>query len=430
MSEKQIISLVTLGCSKNQVDSEHIAAALNGIKYIVKHESKNADIVIINTCGFILDAKEEAIETILYYCEAKKSGKIKKLIVFGCLIQRYKEELSNEIKEVDAWFGVKNFQEILDYLDQNLKITNKRLLNENKHFAYLKISEGCDRSCTFCTIPAIRGTHKSVPIEILIEQAQLLVNGGVKEIILIAQDTSYYGVDIYGKRKLALLLEELATKSNANWIRLHYTYPANFPLDVIDIMAKYDNICKYLDIPLQHVNNEILKSMKRFHNKEDIENLLLEFKNKIPEIHVRTTFISGYPGETTQQHKELLNFIKKHKFSRLGVFTYSKEEGTEAAKMKDNVSEATKIKRMQEILDTQEKISLEVNSSKIGNTYKVIVDHVDKNNLIARTEFDSPEVDNIVNISVENSENFHVGQFLNVEITDAESFELFAQIVK
>jgi len=430
MSEKQIISIVTLGCSKNQVDSEYLAAALNNKNFTVKHESDKADIVIINTCGFILDAKEESIDTIIYYCDAKKTGKIKKLIVFGCLIQRYKEELSLEIQDVDSWFGVRDFQEIVDYLDSDLKISNKRLLTENKHFAYLKISEGCDRSCSFCAIPSIRGTHKSVPMEDLLEQAKFLVQSGAKELIVIAQDTTYYGIDIYGKRKLAELLELLATESGAEWIRLHYTYPAGFPTDIIDVMAKHENICKYIDMPIQHVNNEILSSMKRFHTKEDIENLINEFKSKMPDIHIRTTLISGYPGETIVEHKELKEFIKKHKFARLGVFTYSNEEGTEAANIKDNVKHLTKLKRMQEILDLQEQISLENNKLKIGKTFKVIVDEVGEDYLIARTEYDSPDVDNIVNILSDNNDNIKPGMMINVKITDAEAHELFAIIVK
>lgn len=425
---KQTVSLITLGCAKNQVDSEYIAAALQKGNHIVYHERETADIVLINTCGFIHDAKEQSVDTILQYVEKKKMGSIKKLIVFGCLTERHRNELSIEIPEVDLWFGVNDSALIIQHLNKTK--TNSgfdRLLSTPSHYAFLKISEGCDRTCSFCAIPGIRGVHRSKPIEDLLLEAKMLVQSGVKELIVIAQDTTYYGIDIYGKRMLGNLLEQLSLHSGAEWIRLHYAYPAGFPDDVIDIMAKYDNICKYIDIPLQHVNNELLKSMRRQHTTDDIEMLLQKFRQRIPGIHIRTTFIAGYPGETTKQFNELLTFIRKQRFEKLGVFAYSEEEHTHAATLNDDVPHRVKIRRMQQILDLQERISKEINVNRIGQTLKIIIDEEYPDYLLGRSQFDSPDVDNLVTVHCKKGHSFQPGDSIQVKITGAGAYDLIAE---
>ncbi len=426
---KQKINIITMGCSKNLVDSEQLMRQLND-KYIVLHDSEkdDADIVVINTCGFIADAKEESIDSILTYSEAKKKGKLKKVYVMGCLSQRYKDELKKEMPEVDAFFGVNDISDLMKTLEVDLKkeLLGERMLTTPKHYAYLKIAEGCNRRCSFCAIPLIRGNNISKPIENLISEVEWLVSQGVKEIILIAQDLTYYGMDIYKKRKLAELLEKIALIKGVEWIRLHYTYPAAFPMDVLKIMAKYDNICKYLDIPLQHINTEILASMKRNIDSSKTKELISKLRKIVPGINIRTTLIVGYPGETFFQFEELKKFVADSKFERLGVFTYSPEENTSAYKLKDNVSAKTKEKRQSEIMELQQLISAELNLKKIGKTYKTIIDRKEGNFWIGRTEFDSPEVDTEVLIT--SNKDLIIGNFYNVTITNTEDYDIYGEI--
>lgn len=426
---KQKINVITMGCSKNLVDSEQLMRQLND-KYIVLHDSEkdDADIVVINTCGFIADAKEESIDSILTYSEAKKKGKLKKVYVMGCLSQRYKDELKKEMPVVDAFFGVNDITDLMKTLEVDFKkeLLGERMLTTPKHYAYLKIAEGCNRRCSFCAIPLIRGNNISKPIENLISEVEWLVSQGVKEIILIAQDLTYYGMDIYKKRKLAELLEKIALIKGVEWIRLHYTYPAAFPMDVLKIMAKYDNICKYLDIPLQHINTEILASMKRNIDSSKTKELISKLRKIVPGINIRTTLIVGYPGETFFQFEELKKFVADSKFERLGVFTYSPEENTSAYKLKNNVSAKTKEKRQSEIMELQQLISAELNLKKIGKTYKTIIDRKEGNFWIGRTEFDSPEVDTEVLITSNN--DLIIGNFYNVIITNTEDYDIYGEI--
>lgn len=426
---KQKINIITMGCSKNLVDSEQLMRQLND-KYIVLHDSEkdDADIVVINTCGFIADAKEESIDSILTYSEAKKKGKLKKVYVMGCLSQRYKDELKKEMPEVDAFFGVNDITDLMKTLEVDFKkeLLGERMLTTPKHYAYLKIAEGCNRRCSFCAIPLIRGNNISKPIENLISEVEWLVSQGVKEIILIAQDLTYYGMDIYKKRKLAELLEKIALIKGVEWIRLHYTYPAAFPMDVLKIMAKYDNICKYLDIPLQHINTEILASMKRNIDSSKTKELISKLRKIVPGINIRTTLIVGYPGETFFQFEELKKFVADSKFERLGVFTYSPEENTSAYKLKNNVSAKTKEKRQSEIMELQQLISAELNLKKIGKTYKTIIDRKEGNFWIGRTEFDSPEVDTEVLIT--SYKDLIIGNFYNVIITNTEDYDIYGEI--
>jgi ribosomal protein S12 methylthiotransferase len=419
-----------MGCSKNIVDSEQLMRQLNE-KYDVSHESEtdDADIVIINTCGFIADAKQESIDSILSYSDSKQKGKNKKVYVMGCLSQRYREELKQEMPEVDAFFGVNDISELLKTLDVDLKkeLLGERMLTTPKHYAYLKIAEGCNRRCSFCAIPLIRGNNISKPIEDLIKETEWLVSQGAKELILIAQDLTYYGMDIYKKRKLGELLEKLALIKGVEWIRLHYAYPAAFPMDVLKVMAKYDNICKYLDIPLQHVNSDILASMKRNIDGTKTKELVAKMRKLIPNISIRTTLIVGYPGETFSQFEELKKFVAESKFERLGVFTYSPEENTSAYKLKDNVSAKTKEKRFSEIMELQQLISSEINNAKIGKTYKTIIDRKEGDYWIGRTEFDSPEVDNEVLIT--SDKKIIIGDFYQVKISNAEDYDLYGEIV-
>ncbi len=427
---KKKLNVVTLGCSKNIVDSESLMRQLKN-EYEVTHESTvdDAEIVIINTCGFISDAKQESIDTILSYANAKKEGKIKKVYVMGCLSQRYKEELSKEIPEVDAYFGVNDFAPILNELgiDYKKELIGERLLTTPKHFAYLKIAEGCNRRCSFCAIPLIRGNNISRTIESLVEEAEWLVSNGTKEIILIAQDLTYYGMDIYKKRMLAELLEKLATIKGLEWIRLHYAYPAAFPMKVIDVMKKHPNICKYLDIPLQHISDDILKSMKRNITGAQTRDLIKKIRAKVPDIAIRTTLITGYPGETVKEFNDLKKFIIESKFERLGVFAYSPEENTSAYKLKDSIPQKTKQLRFEELMALQQGISAEINQAKVGNIYKVIIDRREGDHWIGRTEFDSPEVDNEVLISITNK-GIKQGNFYNIKITKAEDYDLYGEV--
>jgi len=429
MSETTI-SFVTLGCPKNQVDSEFIASALDAPENRITHGEDYADIVLINTCGFIHDAREQSVDTILEYAEARKEGKIKHLIVFGCLVEKYRQQLQSEISEVDFWFGVNDAQKIIEHIrisGEMPKARENKLLSTPGHYAYLKISEGCDRQCSFCAIPGIRGKHISRPMEEIIGEATQLVRNGVKELIVIAQDTTYYGLDIYGKRKLPELMDKLATLSGAMRIRLHYTYPAGFPVELIDVMARHKNICNYIDIPFQHVDDNILLKMKRFHTSEDIENLIGLFRKKIPGIHIRTSLICGFPGESRAEYNKLTAFLKKHRLERVGVFAYSHEEDTDAGSMADDVPHTTKLRRVQNIFAAQEKISLELNLNKVGTTLEIIVDEVYDKYLLGRTEFDSPEIDNLVTVHLKKHHTFNPGDIISVRIIGADAWDLIAE---
>lgn len=430
MSNKKI-NIVTLGCAKNTVDSENLAGYLKKAGYSVIFDSSDnkVDAVIINTCGFIGDAKEESIDTILQFVEInrRKRNKIK-IIVCGCLGERYCSELHQEIPEVDFLFGVHDWDKILEILSAHMEgdLSDERLLSTPKHYAYLKIAEGCDRSCSYCAIPLIRGRHISRPIESIINEAKELVKNGVKELLVISQDTTYYGVDLYGERMLGTLLDTLAKESGAEWIRLHYTYPTGFPEDVIDVMKKHENICNYIDIPLQHINTNILQSMKRGIDKEGTYNLINNIRKAIPEVAIRTTLITGYPGETEDAFEELKTFIKTVRFDRMGVFTYSPEEDTPAFPLGDPIPENIKTERMEELMDIQQKISMEINEEKVGKTFKVLIDRREGNFWIGRTEFDSPEVDNEIIIE---KDHLSIGEFYSVRIIKAEEFDLFGEIV-
>ncbi len=427
---KKKLNVVTLGCSKNIVDSEALMSQLKS-SFDVTHESTkdDADIVIINTCGFINDAKQESIDTILSYANAKKEGKIKKVYVMGCLSQRYKEELSKEIPEVDGYFGVNDFAPILNELgiDYKKELLGERLLTTPKHYAYLKIAEGCNRKCSFCAIPLIRGNNISRTIESLIEEAEWLVSNGTKEIILIAQDLTYYGMDIYKKRKLAELLEKLAVIKGLEWIRLHYAYPAAFPMNVIDVMKEHPNICKYLDIPLQHISDDILKSMKRNITGAQTKELIRKIRAKVPDIAIRTTLITGYPGETVKEFNDLKKFIIESMFERLGVFAYSPEENTSAYKLKDSIPQKIKQQRLEELMALQQGISADINQARVGNIYKVIIDRKEGEHWIGRTEYDSPEVDNEVLIPI-NTKGIKQGNFYNIKINKADDYDLYGEI--
>ncbi len=423
------INIVTLGCSKNSVDSEVIAGQFNNLNILAEHGFENGNIVIINTCGFINDAKEESIDTILLYKQLKKKKKIDKLYVMGCLVERYKDELSAEISGIDGWYGVNDYEKIIQNISSEYKdfLIGERTLSTPSHYAYLKISEGCNRSCSFCAIPLIRGNHVSRTIESLVEETKELVKKGVKELILIAQDLTMYGVDIYQKRALAALLEELAQVDGLKWIRLHYAYPANFPMDVIEVMKRYPNICKYLDIPFQHIHDSLLDSMKRAHTKDTTIDLIQTLRKEIPGIAIRTTLIVGYPGETEDQFLELKDFVASSQFERMGVFQYSVEENTPAALLNDDVLPEVKERRMSELMELQQDISLAINESKIGNVYEVILDRYEDGIYYGRTEFDSPEVDN--EVIIESEKNLEIGSFYQVKIISASYFDLEGEVM-
>jgi len=427
------VNVITLGCSKNLVDSEYLLKQLsaNGFKVVHDSNSADSDIIVINTCGFINDAKQESIETILQFEELKKQKKIKKLFVFGCLSERYKDELIKEIPGVDQFFGVYNLKELVESIGANYKseLIGERLVTTPKHFAYLKISDGCDRNCSFCAIPLIKGKHISKAIPELVDEAELLVRNGAKEIILIAQDLSYYGYDIYKKPKLAELLDQLSDIKGLKWLRLHYAYPSKFPLDVLDVIKKKPTICHYLDIPVQHISDKMLKLMKRGNTKEQTYNLIDTIKSKVPDIALRTTILVGHPGETDEDFKELLDFVKFVKFDRLGVFTYSEEENTFSANnYKDEIPFAIKQSRMDEIMEVQRQISNKLNYKKIDNIYKAIIDRKEGDYYIGRTEYDSPEVDN--EVLIKSDVKLKIGQFYNVRIIKADDFDLYARIEK
>lgn len=426
------LHIVTLGCSKNLVDSEVLAGQLNANNLKVYHNDEQAKArnVIINTCGFIGDAKEESVDTILAYLEAKERGDIDNVFVMGCLSERYADELRNEIPEVDQYFGVKNIDDIVNYLgfDYKENLLGERQISTPSHYAYLKISEGCDRNCSFCAIPLIRGKHISKPIEQLVEETKLLVGKGVKEIILIAQDLTYYGVDIYKKQNLAELLIKLSDIQGVEWLRLHYAYPAHFPKDVIQVMKERDNICNYLDIPFQHITDNVLKDMRRNVTGQETYDLINYIKEEIPDITLRTTLLTGFPNESEDDFEKLLDFVERVKFDRLGVFAYSEEEDTYAAeKFEDNIPDEIKLQRVDEIMALQEDISLQKNQEKVGKTYKTMIDRVEDGLYIGRTQGDSPEVDN--EVIIETKKALKTGDFVNIKIERAEEFDLFGFLI-
>jgi ribosomal protein S12 methylthiotransferase len=427
--KKNRINVVTLGCSKNVYDSEVLMGQLKANNKDVVHEQEG-NIVVINTCGFIDNAKEQSVNTILEYVELKEQGEVDKVFVTGCLSERYKPDLVKEIPNVDQYFGTTELPELLAALEADYKheLIGERLTTTPKNYAYLKIAEGCDRPCSFCAIPLMRGKHKSAPIENLVAEAKKLAAQGVKELILIAQDLTYYGLDLYKKRNLAELLENLAKVEGIEWIRLHYAFPTGFPMDVLDLMKREPKICNYLDIPLQHISDDLLKSMRRGTTHEKTTNLLKEFRNRVPEMAIRTTLIVGYPGETEAHFQELKQWVKDMRFERLGCFTYSHEENTHAYKLEDDVPQEVKQERANEIMEIQSQISWELNQQKIGKNFRVIIDRKEGENYVGRTEHDSPDVDNEVLIDARNI-YLKTGDFYEVKITDAADFDLFGEPV-
>lgn len=429
------VNIITLGCSKNTVDSENLAGAFAdaGFKVYFDRQRNDCDVVIINTCGFIGDAKEESVNTILQQVAVKQRGRKKRLLIaVGCLVERYKADLQKELPDVDAWFGVHEWREIAEYVSgQQAAVSGQlqRLQSTPTHYAYLKISEGCNRSCSYCAIPLIRGRHVSRPMEAIVDEAKRLVQSGVKELLVIAQDTTFYGLDLYGERRLAQLLDRLATDSGAEWIRLHYTYPASFPVEVLDVIAKHDNICKYLDIPLQHINTRILASMQRNIDREATLRLIETIRQKMPDITLRTTLIVGYPGETEEMFEELKSFVAEAKFDRLGAFTYSQEEGTPAEKLGDPLNDEEKQRRLAEIMELQDTISMEKNSSLVGQSMRVLIDRCEGQYYIGRSQADSPEVDDEVIISVGKKAAPRIGDFCDVRVTQAFEHDVMAEIL-
>lgn len=423
---KKKVNLITLGCSKNQVDSEVLLTQLRGNGIDADHESlkEDAQIVIINTCGFIDNAKQESIDTILRYADAKSEGLVEKVYVTGCLSQRYKDDLQKEIPLVDGWFGTRDLSRLLKVFNADYKkeLVGERILTNPGHYAYLKISEGCDRPCSFCAIPLMRGKHVSRPIEELVKEAKNLAAAGTKELLLIAQDSTYYGLDLYKKRNLADLMSRLSEVDGIEWIRLHYAFPAGFPTDVLDVMARTPNICKYLDIPLQHGSTKMLQQMRRGITREKTEQLIEEIRTRVPGIAIRTTFIVGHPGESRAEFDDLIEFAEKSRFERAGVFCYSHEENTHAFTMSDEVSAAQKQKRADELMAVQEKISFELNQQKVGKVFKVLVDRMESGTYIGRTEHDSPEVDNEVIIGSDG--HLRIGDFVQVRVDAASEFDL------
>lgn len=427
------VNVVTLGCAKNTFDSEVLMGQLRANSYEVEHESKadDAGIVIINTCGFIESAKQESIDTIIRFSEAKEEGLVDRVYVTGCLSERYKDDLKEGIPEVDAWFGTRDLPRLLKTLkaDYKKELVGERLLTTPAHYAYLKIAEGCDRPCAFCAIPLMRGKHVSTPMEDLVKQAQSLAANGVRELILIAQDLTYYGLDIYRERKLADLVRRLSDVDGIDWIRLHYAFPTGFPMDVLDVMAERSNVCNYLDMPLQHASDDILKSMRRGITQEKMDRLIGEIRNRVPEIALRTTLICGFPGETDAHHEDMLKWTERMRFERVGCFTYSHEENTHAYKMDDDVSEEVKRKRVEAIMEQQAGISFELNQKFVGSRQRALVDRTEDGVWIGRTEWDSPDVDNEVRISVPEDVHLRMGDFADVEIESATEFDLHGKLV-
>jgi len=423
------INIVTLGCSKNVYDSEVLMSQLKANGKEAVHEKKG-EIVVINTCGFIDNAKEESVNTILDYVQQKEDGMVEKVFVTGCLSERYKPDLEKEIPDVDQYFGTRDLPLLLKALGADYKheLVGERLTTTPRHYAYLKISEGCDRPCSFCAIPLMRGGHQSTPIENLVKEAQNLAKNGTKELILIAQDLTYYGLDLYKKRALADLLKELVKVEGIEWIRLHYAFPSGFPEDVLDVINSEPKICNYIDIPLQHISTDLLKSMRRGTTFEKTNALLDKFREKVPNMAIRTTLICGYPGETEAHFEEMKEWVRTQRFDRLGCFTYSHEENTHAYNLVDDVPADVKQKRVDEIMEIQSQISWELNQEKVGKQFKVLIDRKEGNYFIGRTEFDSPDVDNEVLIPAQGV-YLSIGEFVNVEIESAEEFDLFGKLV-
>jgi ribosomal protein S12 methylthiotransferase len=427
--KKNKINVVTLGCSKNVYDSEVLMGQLRANNKEVVHEEEG-NIVVINTCGFINNAKEESVNTILEYVQKKEEGLVDKVFVTGCLSERYKPDLQKEIPTVDEYFGTTELPNLLKALGADYKheLIGERLTTTPKNYAYLKIAEGCDRPCSFCAIPLMRGKHRSTPIEDLVKEAENLAAKGVKELILIAQDLTYYGLDLYKKRNLAELLQHLVKVEGIEWIRLHYAFPTGFPMDVLEVMKNEPKICNYIDIPLQHISDKILKSMRRGTTYEKTTKLLRDFRNAVPEMAIRTTLIVGYPGETEEDFQILKNWVQEMRFERLGCFTYSHEENTHAYNLEDDVPEEVKQQRANEIMDIQSQISWELNQEKIGKTFKVVIDRKEGNYFVGRTEFDSPDVDNEVLIDA-SKYYLKTGDFTHVKVTEAADFDLYAEPV-
>jgi ribosomal protein S12 methylthiotransferase len=427
--KKNRINVITLGCSKNVYDSEVLMGQLKASGKDVVHEEEG-NVVVINTCGFINNAKEESVNTILEYMQKKEDGEVDKVFVTGCLSERYKPDLQKEIPNVDQYFGTTELPGLLKALGANYKheLIGERLTTTPKNYAYLKIAEGCDRPCSFCAIPLMRGKHKSTPIEEIVIEAEKLAANGVKELILIAQDLTYYGLDLYKKRNLAELLEHLVKVEGIEWIRLHYAFPTGFPMDVLDVMNREPKVCNYLDIPLQHISDSILKSMRRGTTKEKTTKLLKAFRAEVPEMTIRTTLIVGYPSETQEDFETLRDWVKEMRFERLGCFTYSHEENTHAYKLEDDVPEDVKMERANEIMEIQSQISWELNQAKIGQVFKVVIDRKEGNYFVGRTEFDSPDVDNEVRIDATKT-YLKTGEFATIKVIEAEDFDLYGEVV-
>lgn len=430
---KNTIDIITLGCSKNLVDSEQLIRQLEDNGYSVTHDAENpkGEIAVINTCGFIGDAKEESINMILEFAQAKEEGKLKKLFVMGCLSERYLKELAVEIPQVDKFYGKFNWAELLKDLGKayNNDIHIERTLTTPHHYAYLKISEGCDRQCSYCAIPIITGKHISRPMEDILEEVKYLVGKGVKEFQVIAQELTYYGVDLYKKQMLPELIEKISDIPGVEWIRLHYAYPAHFPEDLFRVMRERKNVCNYMDIALQHISDNVLAKMRRHVTKAETYRLIEKFRTEVPGIHLRTTLMVGHPGETEEDFEELKEFVRKARFDRMGAFAYSEEEGTYSAKAyEDSIPDEVKQKRLSELMDIQQSISAELSAAKIGQTMKVIIDRIEGDYYIGRTEFDSPEVDPEVLIEKENN-NLKIGGFCQTEIINADDFDLYAKII-
>ena len=431
--KKNKVNVVTLGCSKNTFDSEVLMAQLKGNNFEVEHEAKQDDseIVIINTCGFIDNAKQESIDTIIRYADAKNEGQVDKVYVTGCLSQRYKDDLEKEIPEVDGFFGTRDLPRLLKTLkaDYKKELVGERLLTTPSHYAYFKIAEGCDRPCSFCAIPLMRGKHVSTPIEDLVSSAEKLAANGTKELIMIAQDLTYYGLDIYKKRNLAELIEKLSDVEGIEWIRLHYAYPSGFPMDVLDVIRDRDNVCLYLDMPVQHGSSSMLKAMRRGITREKTTDLINEIRSIVPNIGIRTSLIVGYPGENQEQFEEMMDWVEEMKFDRLGVFQYSHEEDTHAFDFEDDVPAEVKAARAEEIMELQSGISYELNQKKVGETFKVLFDRIEGDYFIGRTEYDSPDVDNEVLVKKDDKTYLSIGDFAMIKIDSADHYDLYGTVV-
>lgn len=428
--KKNKVHVVTLGCSKNLFDSEVLMGQLKAGKFDVDHEKEDSDaaVVVINTCGFIDNAKQESIDAILDYAAAKKRGEVERLYVTGCLSERYKDDLERDIPEVDAYFGTRDLPRLLKAIGADYKheLVGERLISTPRHYAYFKVSEGCDRPCSFCAIPLMRGKHVSTPIEDLVAEAKRLAAAGTRELLLIAQDSTYYGLDLYGKRRLADLLRALSDVEGIGWIRLHYAFPAGFPLDALDVMRERPNVCKYLDMPLQHVSDRMLASMRRGTTKAKTEELVAEIRSRVPGIALRTTLIAGYPGESAEDHAEMLDWVERTRFDRLGVFQYSHEEGTHAFALADDVPAAEKRRRAEAVMAAQLPISRALNEAKVGKTLRVLIDRKEGGDFVGRSEHDSPEVDNEVRVDAK-KHYLRVGDFADLRVTSASDYDLIAE---